>query len=392
MRRVFAIGAVALKRFVRDRSNLFFVFILPIGIILLIGAQFGGGFEPRAAIYAPADSGPLARQFLDDLQDTDDVVFQRVDSRNEVADSVAVGNSVFGVALPDGFDAALEAGEDVTIEMIGAEGTLLGGYQTFVTDAMAALSQSETATRFVVARGASREDAAAAVADVSDRVPSISVEATEIGESLFAGVGGQFEIGSTSQLVLFMFLTGLTGSAALIQSKRYGVTRRMLATPTAPVTVVVGEGLGRFAVVLIQGIYILLATTLMFQTDWGNLIGAAAILLMFGAVGAGAAMLFGTLFRNDQQAAGVGVITGLGLAALGGCMVPIEIFPSAMQTVAKFTPHAWAIDAFSELQRRDGTLVDILPQLGVIALFAAALIAVASWRMRATMARAEVSA
>jgi ABC-2 type transport system permease protein len=96
-------------------------------------------------------------------------------------------------------------------------------------------------------------------------------------------------------------------------------------------------------------------------------------------------MLFGTLFRNDQQAAGVGVVTGLGLAALGGCMVPIELFPPAMETVARFTPHAWALDAFAELQRRDGTLVDILPQLGVILAFAALLIGLATWRMRATL-------
>jgi ABC-2 type transport system permease protein len=202
-------------------------------------------------------------------------------------------------------------------------------------------------------------------------------------------VGGQFEMGSTSQLILFMFLTGLTGSAALIQSRRYGVTRRMLATPTGALTIVTGEAFGRFAVVLIQGLYIVLATTLMFQIDWGNLLGAAAILLAFGAVGAGAAMLFGTLFRNDQQATGIGVVVGLGLGALGGGMVPIELFPPAMETVAHFTPHAWALDAFAELQRRDGTLVDILPQIGAILGFAVALIALATWRMRVTLGRSE---
>jgi ABC-2 type transport system permease protein len=145
-------------------------------------------------------------------------------------------------------------------------------------------------------------------------------------------------------------------------------------------------------VVVVQGIYIIIATTLMFQIDWGNLLGAAAILLMFGACGAGAAMLCGTIFRNDQQATGVGVIVGLGLAALGGCMVPIEIFPPAMETVARFTPHAWALDAFAELQRRDGTLIDILPQLGVIAVFAAVLLGLASWRMGVTLGRDDVSA
>ena len=59
-----------------------------------------------------------------------------------------------------------------------------------------------------------------------------------------------------------------------------------------------------------------------------------------------------------------------------------------MATVAKFTPHAWALDAFAELQRHNGTVFDILPQLGVIAVFAVVLIGLATWRMRVTLGRA----
>lgn len=392
MRRVLAIAAVALKRFVRDRSNLFFVFILPIGIILLVGAQFGGPQGARTAVFVPSDAGVTAEMLVTALEDTGEVVIDRLGSRDAVVDSVARGNAAFGVILPDRLDEELRAGNDVAVEMIGPEGVILGGYEAFINDAMADIAQTEAAIRFVVDRGAGRDEAEAAVEGLIEAVPSIAIETTEVGESLFAGVSGQFDIGATSQLVLFMFLTGLTGSAALIQAKRYGVIRRMLSTPSSPLTIVSGETLGRFGVVLVQGLYIILATLLMFQIDWGNLIGVIAILIVFGATGAGAAMLFGTLFRNDQQAAGIGVVTGLGLAALGGCMLPIELFPPAMEIVAKFTPHAWALDAFAELQRRDGTVFDILPQLGVIAVFAIVLIAVASWRMRATMARTDVSA
>jgi ABC-2 type transport system permease protein len=389
MRRVIAITGVALKRFVRERANLFFVFILPIGIIILIGAQFGGGVTPQLGVHVPAGAGQVADSIIAALEESGEVELVRYGDREALIDAVALGIITAGVDLPDGLSARLTAGEDLAIELIGPAGQVLAGYEALLREAVTGAVQVERAIRFAVAEGAPRADAEAAVAELAAGITPILVETAEIGESLFQGVGGQFEIGSTSQLILFMFLTGLTGSAALIQSRRYGVTRRMLGTPTGAFTVVTGEAFGRFAVVLIQGLYIVLATTLMFQIDWGNLLGAAAILLAFGAVGAGAAMLFGTLFRNDQQAAGIGVVVGLGLAALGGCMVPIELFPSAMETVAHFTPHAWALDAFSELQRRDGTLVDILPQIGVILGFAAVLIALATWRMRATLGRSE---
>jgi ABC-2 type transport system permease protein len=392
VKKVLAIAGVALKRFVRDRGNLFFVFILPIGIIILIGAQFGGGFAPQMGIHVPADGGAMADAIVQNLEDAGEVDIVRYDSRSALVDAVALGDIEVGVDLPDNLGQRLLDGEDLTIDMVGPEGQILGGYQALLNDAIAEITETETAIRFAIAQGATRADATAAATRVADAVPTITVATSEVGESLFAGITGQFEIGATSQLILFMFLTGLTGSSALIQSRRYGVTRRMLSTPTGALTVVSGEALGRFAVVLVQGLYIILATIIMFQVEWGNILGAAAIVIAFGACGAGAAMLFGTLFRNDQQATGVGVIVGLGLAALGGCMVPIELFPPAMETVAKFTPHAWALEAFAEIQRHGGTVVDILPQLGVIAGFAAVLIGLATWRMRVTLGRAEVSA
>jgi ABC-2 type transport system permease protein len=46
-------------------------------------------------------------------------------------------------------------------------------------------------------------------------------------------------------------------------------------------------------------------------------------------------------------------------------MVPIEVFPEAMRSIAHLTPHAWAMDAFRALLFDGATLADILPQLGV---------------------------
>jgi ABC-2 type transport system permease protein len=98
-------------------------------------------------------------------------------------------------------------------------------------------------------------------------------------------------------------------------------------------------------------------------------------------------MLMGSTFANDQQAAGFGVVASLGLAALGGSMVPSELFSPVMQTVAHFTPHAWALDAFAELVRRDGSVADILPELGVLTLFATVLFLLAARKLRIAITR-----
>ena len=75
----------------------------------------------------------------------------------------------------------------------------------------------------------------------------------------------------------------------------------------------------------------------------------------------------------------------LGLAAIGGCMVPLEIFPDTLRQVANLTPHAWGNMASAEIVRRDGTLVDVLPQLGVLLGFAVLLGGIASWMLRSRL-------
>ena len=64
MRKIYAIGASNVRRMLRERSNIFFVFIFPIALILLIGAQFGGDFAPGVGIYQ-ADDDPLATAISD---------------------------------------------------------------------------------------------------------------------------------------------------------------------------------------------------------------------------------------------------------------------------------------------------------------------------------------
>jgi ABC-2 type transport system permease protein len=98
-------------------------------------------------------------------------------------------------------------------------------------------------------------------------------------------------------------------------------------------------------------------------------------------------MLLGSTFSNEQQAGGIAVFLALILAALGGAMVPLEIFPPTMLKVAHLTPHAWALDGLSELIRFDGGVADIVVETGVLLGFGAALIGIAGWRFHHVLTR-----
>ena len=378
------IAYVALIRLVRDRSNIFFVFILPIAIIVLIGAQFGGGFASKIGIVVEPGAGDLGDRLVQALDGSEDVEVVMYDSESAALDAVERGNAQAAVVIPANYDSSIRSAEPVSVGFYARPDNQV--FQTVVRSAVADQSAVTRAAHFAVDnQGAAFDEAFVIASDNLRDVSGITVEVRTIGESALPPDLGQFDLGASSQLVLFMFLTGLSGSAAIIETRRLGVASRMLSTPTTAGTVVGGEGLGRFSVVMLQGLYILFATLLLFQVDWGNPLGAALVMVTFGAVCAGAAMLMGTLFRNDEQAAGVGVILGIGFGALGGCMIPLEFFSDTMQKVAHITPHAWALDGYAVLVREDGTVVDILPELGVLTVYAAVLITIAGLRLRRSM-------
>jgi ABC-2 type transport system permease protein len=380
-----AIGWVNIKRMLRERSNIFFVFIFPIALILLIGVQFGGGFEPVIGV-SRADDGELAAEMAAEIESGSTV--EEFDSADALTTAVERGFVQVGVLLGEGMDELAAAGSAVEVGLISRPDGSGAQLQSVVLAAVSEVMAPIGAAQFASAEtGQPFDDSLAVATALAGQSNEIAVEVSTVGEAIFPATLGQFDLGASSQLVLFTFLTALAGSYALILTRQLGISKRMLSTPTPIRSIVVGESLGRFGTAIVQGIYIMVATLVIFQVNWGDPLAAILLLVALSAVGAGAGMLMGATFSNDQQASGIGVMAALGLAALGGAMFPLELFSPTMQRIAHITPHAWALDGFAELVRRDGTTVDILPELGVLTVYAVVLLSLASWRLRIAITR-----
>ncbi|HCU92280.1 MAG TPA: hypothetical protein DHU96_05890 [Actinobacteria bacterium] len=129
-----------------------------------------------------------------------------------------------------------------------------------------------------------------------------------MGKALFPATMGWFDLGASSEMVLFIFVMSMIGSVSLIEARRLGVARRMLATPTSATSIVLGQGIGRFAVAMLQGLVIMVGSALAFGVHWGDPLAAGAPLTVIALVGAGAGLLLGSTLRTEQQAVGVGLL------------------------------------------------------------------------------------
>jgi ABC-2 type transport system permease protein len=385
---VLVIATVNVRRLLRDRTGLFFVFVLPVVLIIVLGTMYGGRVAPRMGIVA-VGSGALGTELVNAIRDGGvKLELKEPATAAELTTGVEDGTLEIGVIVPPGYDATLRGGGVAEVTILGQPQSAVSALREAVDAAIAEQSAAVRAARLAVSRaGIPFDEALATARSVRVGMAGVTVTVERIGEGIFPAGTGAFAPGAQSQLVLFMFLTSMTAATQLILTRQLGVSRRMVASPVGVGTILVGETLGRFGVAMVQGLFIVVLSAIVFGVGWGDPLAAGLIVVLFALVGTGAAMVVGVFSNNPDQAGALGVMAGMLLGALGGAMVPLEIFPEPAHTIAYLTPQAWAIQGLREVALRDGAIGDVLVELGVLALYAAGLMAVGTWRFRRILTR-----
>jgi len=374
----------ALRRLARDRLALFFLVLLPVVIIAIIGITFGDAASQRLPVgIADEGAGPLGDELRAALEASPALDPRAYDDTGALGKAVRRGVVSAGVVLPAGYDQALRAGRAAEITFVVDQTRPAPAPVRSAVSAVVARQAAEVkAARFAADNAGVPFDTALARARALSVLPEqVRVEATTIGGREDALPTG-FNYTAPANLVLFVFITSLAGAAGLIEARRLGVTRRMLATPTTTSTILFGEALSRFAVALLQGMIILVVGWLVFGVDWGDPPAALLLVVTFALVGTGVGMLGGSVLRNAEQATSIGPPVGIALGMLGGCMWPLAIVPQPMRVIGHLFPQAWAMDAFIALIAKGEDIAGIALQLAVLAAFAVVLLALATWRLR----------
>ena len=184
--------------------------------------------------------------------------------------------------------------------------------------------------------------------------PRGSRSPTSTSREEFEGLG-QFDFGASGQLLLFVFLTSLTGAATLIQARRNGVVARMIDGTDDRRPVIAGQTLGRWAIGAVPGRlhhggHQRCSSASLGQPPAARWSCWPSSAWSLPAPRCCSARWSTTRGRPSASASALGLV----LAALGGAMFPLEFFPDTMRALANVTPHAWAYEAFAEVQRHDG--------------------------------------
>jgi ABC-2 type transport system permease protein len=184
-----------------------------------------------------------------------------------------------------------------------------------------------------------------------------------------------------SQLMLFMFLNGLLGAAALVQARQLRVFQRTLSAPHGLGVYISGLGMSRFAIAMLQAAILLGLGVLSFQIDFGDPVAATVLVVLYGVIVSAAGMLLGGLVRTAEQAVAIAVPAGIVFGMLGGTMWPLSVVGPAMRAIGHLTPQAWAMDAWNKIINEGVGLSGVATEIAVLAGYAGVLCTLAVWAL-----------
>jgi ABC-2 type transport system permease protein len=377
-----ALASAELRRVTRDRTFLFFLVLLPVLVILLVGLTTAGSTQTRIAVVA-GPSTPLAQQLVRDLEASPGLKTQRSATRVKAVDSLRRGEVEAVVLVPATLDATLRAGGPALIPvLVSGDAQSSQAAVTSVTSVVTRHGATIAAATFATSHSdRSFEQNLATTRLLQQETPVVPVRTEVVNrKSSYLPLG--YNYSAPTMLVLFVFINALAGGAAMIQTRKLGIFSRALAAPIRARDLVLGEALCYFTLALGQALLIVVVGAVLFGVSWGNPLAAAALIGMWALVGTGAGMLSGTFFRTEDQATAIGPAVGIAFGMLGGCMWPLEIVPQSVRLAGHATPQAWAVDAWVNLLSRGGGLSDIAGYLAILAGYAAVLLGLASLRLR----------
>lgn len=379
--RIRVTGAVARVFFVglvRDRTALFFVVVLPVVIIIIIGSVFGESDTSVVGVLDRTGTTAAGDRLVDGIGAAEGTDVRRYDDEAVLRRDVRTGRIDAGMFIPAGFGDVDAVDTSEVILIVDPASRAANAVRPVVSAVLARIGEDVAAGRFAAATiGTSDDEGDELVARARRSIAPVEVAIETLGSSPGAA-SGRYSYTAPSNLVLFVFVNSLGAAGGLVEMRRAGLARRMLASPVRTSDVLIGAGATQLLFTLAQAALIVVLGAVVFDVSWGDPVAALVLTLTWSVIGAGAGLLVGAVARDADQAQSIAIPVAIGFGMLGGCMWPLAIVPDALRQAGHLTPQAWAMDAWIDLVLDGKGFGAILPELAVLTAFAVLLVGLGS--------------
>ncbi len=172
-------------------------------------------------------------------------------------------------------------------------------------------------------------------------------------------------------------------SINLVKEKSQGTSVRARISPTPYFVHILGKTCTYLIICMIQfllmvavGVYLFPYMDLPAFDVTGKMFHLMTVTLFAGLAAIGFGVLLGTLADTQEQSAPFGATSVVVLAAIGGIWVPVFLMPEFMQTVARFSPMNWGLNAYYDIILRNSGIAGIAKELALLLAFYIAMVSI----------------
>jgi ABC-2 type transport system permease protein len=183
----------------------------------------------------------------------------------------------------------------------------------------------------------------------------------------------QHNVPAWTVFAMFFIVISLGGS--VVREKLNGSFVRLKTLPTNYLVALVSKQITYLIVTFFQAMVVFSLGIWLFPSMGlpqlnlpADITGVIIVTLICGWCAVSYAIMIGVFAKTQEQANGIGAVSIVLMAAIGGLLVPSFAMPESFQFVMKMSPLHWCLEAYYGLFLEGGTLKDVI--LNIIPLVA----------------------
>ena len=417
LRSSLAVAWKDLQIILRDRGLLTIILLLPLVVGTMLSLLYTSMYEKSTGEQAlkiqvylvNLDQGAFGEKVAQAMRSIDTLVVEQLDGeagRLQADQAVADSEKTALILIPADFSQKIDAYEQAEVQVVvdptqGELGKIVLGLMNYAV-APASIegnirygikslsSQSEVVQNFNAEQkaGFEMQSLGAIMTQLQQFMvtPVIAVNTTGQAEEVATPSINFFSLMMPGFTVMMaFFLTGAIGMRLFIE-KDQGTMRRLLISPMTRGSLIGG-------VMLAYGIFIILQVTLLFGISAGifgmdlgdSFLGLALVTLALAVCVTSFGILLAAMARTGKQADSLGTLLGFIMGGLGGCIIftvpPMYLWGGVIGTLSRLTPQSWALEGYYKLTVEGANAAAILPQVGVLLIYALVFFLIASRRL-----------
>jgi ABC-2 type transport system permease protein len=378
-------GALMKKEFLalsRDVHGMAALFLMPMVFIIVMSMAlkdvYSPGTKPLSYGVDNHDHGRAAAKFIERWARE---VGPQASLPSGWRDQLRAGRLQYVLVIDDGFSAGvtdLAGKRDAKVHLLAEPGLNQAQFEALRTRLTAVAAQM-------------RAGVLLAQLNLDTSVGSLIAGTPVSAERLSAGTRPTaVQQNVPAWLVFGMFFVVASIAGLFVEERACGALARLRSLGARPWQLILGKAVPYLLVNSVQAVLMLAVGIWLMPliggeglslagVDWG------ALLTMLSAIGLAAvslALAVACLVSTHAQAATLGPILNILMAALGGVMVPTFVMPEVMQRIAAYSPMNWGLEGLLDVLVRGGHIASVLPEAGRLAAFALLMSVVAYFLFR----------